>query len=53
MTLTGARRWGPGGRAHFTDFRLGDFRGRNKPWACRIAIRRSGVSAETELEVST
>ncbi len=52
MTLTGARRRGPGGRAHFTDFRLGDFQGRNKPQSCRIAMRRSGVSAETELEAN-
>jgi hypothetical protein len=53
MTITGARRRGPGGRAHFTDFRLDDFQGRNKPRGCRITIRRSEVSAETELEVST
>ncbi len=51
MTLTSALRRGPGGRAHFTDFQLGDFQGWDKPWGCRIAIRRSGVSAETELEV--
>ena len=29
MTLTGARRRGPGGPAYFADFRPGDFSGRN------------------------
>ncbi len=51
MTLTGARRRAPGGRAHFTDFRLVISRP-EQTRGCRIAIRRSGVSAETELEVS-
>jgi hypothetical protein len=27
MTLTGARRWGPGGPVYFADFRPGDFSG--------------------------